>query len=169
MKFIYYILMIMVVLSCQKEKTDEVEEMNQIAMEESTGGINNLPKLNADYLTSIYELQERIRMEQQSIELRKNYCERAYLQKNDVFISMGIARLSNPKDGKKIAQYYAERAAQIDAIRWATYGESWLKEDYQLPFGKLEKHFNRQYQIIDRAIVGDSLFLFIATNIDIKE
>ena len=161
--------MIMIVLSCQKEKTEEVEEVSQIAMEESSGGINNLPKLGAEYLTSIYELQERIKMDQQSIDLRKNYCERAYLKQDKVFISLGIARLYNPKDGKKIIQYLVERAAQNDAIRWASYGENWLKENYQLPFGKLETYFNRQYQIINRATVGDSLFLFIATHIDIKE
>jgi hypothetical protein len=155
-------------ISCQQEKKTEIEELNQQAREKSSGELTGVPQLSAEYLTSIYELQELIKMDENSQNLRKNYCDRAYLEKNKLFISMGIGRIHDPNDGKKIANYLVERAAQSDAIRWASYGEIWLKENYQPPFGKLETYFNRQYQIIDRAIVGDSLFLFVATNISLN-
>ena len=111
---------------------------------------------------------ELIKIGDNSIDLRKNYCEHAYLKDKNLFISMGIGRLYNPKDGTKIPQNLVERAAQIDAIRWANYGETWIKENYQPAFGKLEKSFNRKYEPVNRAMVGDSLFLFIATHIALK-
>jgi hypothetical protein len=168
MKYVFFILILFIFFACEKQKTGEVEQMTTIAVETGNGSIAQIPKLNAEYLTSVYEMQELIKMGDQSLELRKNYCEHAYLKDNNVFISMGIGRMHNPKDGKKISQYYVEKAAQNDAIRWASYGEMWLKENYQPPFGKLDSYFNRKFQIINRAIVGDSLFLFIATKIELK-
>ena len=163
-----WIIIIILIISCQNEKKTEIEELDQQALEKSTGELTGMPQCSAEYLTSIYELQELIKMDENSVDLRKNYCDRAYLEKNNLFISMGIGRIYDPNDGKKIATYLVERAAQNDAIRWASYGETWLKENYQPPFGKLETYFNRQYQIIDRAVVGDSLFLFVATNISLN-
>jgi hypothetical protein len=168
MKFISILIIIFLIFACEKEGSGEVEEMKQTAIEKGSGELSTLPELTADYLTSVYELQELIKMEENSLDLRKNYCDHSYLKKDNLFLSMGIGRMSDPKDGRKIAQYLVEKAALNDAIRWACYGEKWLKENYQPPFGKLETYFNRNYQIIDRAVVGDSLFLFIATNMELN-
>jgi hypothetical protein len=170
MKIIYYSILCLALLliSCAKENEKEeetsLEEINQIAEEKGSAEFN-LPELDNDYLVSVYEVQELIKMDQQDIDLRKRYCDTAYLSDYNVLISMGIAKLHNPKDGSAIPQHLAERVARLDAMRWAGYGEKWLKNNYQPDFGKLQTRANYPVQMIDKAIVGDSLFVFLATKI----
>lgn len=165
--YLLFSLAIICLLSCQKEKTEEVkttetEEVSQAA-EEKTAGEFALPELDNDYLVSVYEMQEFIKMEQENIELRKKYCQNSYLKDHGVFVSMGIAQRYNPKDGSDIPTHLSERAAKLDAMRWALYGEQWLKNDYQPPFGKIAGTITYPTQVINKAFVGDSLFIFLAT------
>jgi hypothetical protein len=94
---------------------------------------------------------------------REDYCKRAYLEKHDLFISMGIGRLTNPETGQPIPLHLVRRAADLDARRWASYGEQWLSADYEPPFGELKSGFNKPVTPLKENIVGDSLFIFIAT------
>ena len=170
MKIFYYVSISLALLlfSCAKEKEKEdstsLEKINQIAEEKGMAEFA-LPKLNNDYLVSIYEAQELIKMDQQDIDLRKRYCDKAYLNDYKIFITMGIAKLHNPEDGSAIPQHMVERAARLDAMRWVGYGEQWLKNNYQPDFGKLQTHSNYPIQMIDKAVVGDSLFVFLATKL----
>ena len=167
LKFLVLIAILSLFFTCKKEKEAEVEELSQTANETSMGRESSLPKLSDDYLVSIYEAQELIKIEQDKIDLRKSFCDIAFLKDHNKIITMGIGRLHNPKTGKSISQNLVERAAKLDAIRWAGYGQLWLKNNYSTPYGQLEGNFNKQVEIVDKAVVGDSLFLFIATNIDI--
>jgi hypothetical protein len=168
MKAFYFtiICLVLFLFSCEKERvkeeTTDVEEISQIA-EEKTASAFNLPKLNNDYLVSIYEAQELIKIGQDDVELRQLYCEKAYLEEHNIFISMGIAKQHNPKDGSAIPLHMAERAAKLDAVRWAGYGEKWLKNNYQPAFGQLQTRSLHPIKIINTASVGDSLFVFLAT------
>jgi hypothetical protein len=154
-------------LSCKKEKTEskeasEIEEVEQ-AVEEKTTSEFTLPELDNDYLVSVYETQELIKMDHDNIELRKKYCQMSYFKEHGVFVSMGIAKLYNPRDGSAIARQFVERAAKLDAIRWAMYGESWIKNNFEPSFGKIANATSHPTQIINTASVGDSLFVFLAT------
>jgi hypothetical protein len=124
-----------------------------------------IPDLSSDFLVSVYEKQELIKISQDDKTLRKNYCDESYLEKQKLFISMGIGKLTHPETGEPIPHNLAERAANIDARRWASYGEQWLTNNYEPPFGKLTRSFNRTVTVINKSIVGDSLFIFVATSL----
>ena len=80
-------------------------------------------------------------------------------------ITMGIARLTNPETGESINRRMMERTAKIDATRWALYGTNWLMYDYQPTFTEIKGNFTRKTQVIDKVIVGDSLFLYLASDL----
>ena len=147
--------------SCQKNE-DETESMTRKS-DEASNMESGLPSFDNDYLVSIYEAQELIKIQQDDIDLRQKYCEKAYLPDQKLFISMGIARLHHPETGASIPEHLAERAARLDAIRWAAYGKYWMENNYQPAFGKLQTNFQQDVKEINRAHVGDSLFIFAAT------
>ncbi len=151
--------------SCKSEKSAQVEEIT-ITKNENSAAESFLTKLDNDYLVSIYEAQELIKIEQDDIELRRQYCTKAHLQDEGYFISMGIGARTHPETGKAIPPSLIERAAKIDAMRWAAYGVYWLENNFQPSFGKIKAQMRQEVQIINRANVGDSLFVFVATRLD---
>ncbi len=161
--FFFLILMILLILftACKKEQQKQTEQITQGTTEKSTSSA--FPSFSDAYLVSVYEAQELIKMEGDNAGLRKKYCDLAYHPEQQFFVSMGIARLHHPETGQAIPQYQYEQAAKFDAIRWASYGEKWLKSDYEPPFGKLSVQSTRPIEIINTAQVGDSLFLFVGT------
>ena len=80
-------------------------------------------------------------------------------------ITMGIAKLKNPESGEIINRGMVERAAQIDAKRWAMFGTNWLMYNYEPAFTKIKGNFSRNTQVIDKVEVGDSLFLYLASDL----
>lgn len=162
-RFIFLSLMILLTFfaACKKEQQKQTEQITQGTTEKSTA--STLPSFSNDYLVSVYEAQELIKMEGDNADLRKKYCSLAYHPDQQFFVSMGIARLHHPQTGQAIPQYQCEQAAKFDAIRWASYGEKWLKNNYEPPFGKLTVPATRPIEIINTAQVGDSLFLFVGT------
>jgi len=166
-KFIILYICITIV-SCQKEKSEQVEQLSSGTVENTTAQTDQLPNLTDDFLVSVYEAQELIKISQEDQELRRRFCELAYLKDHNMLITMGIAKLHNPETGQPIANQFVERAAKLDAIRWMAYGEQWLKNNYQPAFGQFQGNFNKPIQIIDKAFVGDSLFLFISANLSIE-
>lgn len=162
------LLFISLFMACQKEKEKEKETEQIIqGMEEQTAS-GTLPSFSNEYLVSVYESQELIKMEGNDPELRKSYCTLAYQKEQNLFISMGIARLHHPETGQAIPQYLYERAAKLDAMRWAGYGEKWLRNNFEPPFGKLESVNTRPVEMINTAIVGDSLFVFVGTRFNLE-
>ena len=157
------ILLLTAILGCQN-KQEETETVTS-KPDETSASAQNLPSFDNDYLVSIYEAQELIKIKQDDADLRRSYCEKAYLPERNLFISMGIARLHRPDNGAAIPDQMVERAARLDAIRWASYGRQWLKNNYEPPFGKLNTSFLQDIEVINKARVGDSLFVFAATRI----
>ncbi len=170
-KYPLIISIIIFLMACTKEKsadvetTGEVEEISQTAQEMSTTFTERLPQIDDDLKVKIYELQERIKIEQNNSELIKQYCQTAFVPEKNILISMGIGTRINPRTGKRITLPMYERAALLDAKRWALYGEKWLNNNYQPPFGKIKSKFSRTADIIDKVVVGDSLFLYLATDL----
>ena len=151
---------LLVLICCQKNET-ETETITQKNNEAALPG-SSLPSLSNDYLVSIYEAQELIKIQQDDSALRRLYCEKAYLPEHRIFVTMGIARLHHPESGATIPEHMAEKAARLDAIRWASYGKEWMANNYEPPFGQLQTSFQPDIEIINKAHVGDSLFVFIA-------
>jgi len=162
-KFNLYLIMLLLItiFSC-KQKQQETETLTS-KPDETSATAQNLPSFDNDYLVAIYEAQELIKIKQDDADLRRTYCEKAYHPEQQIFISMGIARLHRPDTGAVIPDQMAERAARLDAIRWASYGREWLKNNYEPPFGKLTTSFQQDIEVINKAHVGDSLFVFAAT------
>jgi hypothetical protein len=163
--FIFAITVVCIVSlhGCKQEKEKQTEQIIQGTEEQTSSTTTTLPSFSDEYLTSVYESQELIKLDAVNADLRKKYCDLAYNKDQQIFVSMGIARLHNPETGQAIPSYLYERAAKMDAVRWASYGETWLKNNYHPPFGKIEKSGTRPVEIINSVTVGDSLFLFAAT------
>jgi hypothetical protein len=164
--FLSLFIFIVLVTGCKKEQQKQTEQVIE-GMSEKTSS-TTLPSFSNDYLVSVYETQELIKMDGDNIDLRKKYCTQSYNQEQQLFVSMGIARLRNPETGQPIPQYLAERVAKLDAVRWAGYGEKWLKNNYQPPFGKIEIQTSRPVELINTAKVGDSLFVFVGTRFSVQ-
>ena len=162
---IFTIFCFILLWGCSEEKPKEaknfdVQNLNTVALTSP-----KTPNYSSDYLVTVYENQELIKITQEDIELRKEYCDKAYLKEQNLFITMGIGSLRNPKTGEAIPKSQAERVANIDARRWASYGEMWLNNNYEPSFGKLSKNFTRSVTVINKSVVGDSLFVFVATSL----
>ena len=153
------------VWSCYDEEPREANESETKTTNTASFLSTTIPDLSDDFLVSVYERQELIKISQEDETLRKNYCDESYLEEQKLFISMGIGKLTNPETGEPIPHNLAERAANIDARRWASYGELWLTNNYEPPFGKLTRTFNRTVTVINKSVVGDSLFIFVATSL----
>ncbi len=159
-----------VFISCTKEKPadvktpGEVEEISQTADELSASFAERIPQIDDYFKVNIFDLQERIKIEQDNVELRKQFCEYAFLSDKKVFVTMGIGRLHHPNTGLALARSMVERSAQMDAIRWAMYGAHWIENNFQPAFGEIKGNFTYNTQIIDKIIVGDSLFLYLASD-----
>jgi hypothetical protein len=151
------------VSACDKKQDQQVEELTSKSEAGSVTTTADILKLDDDYLAEIYELQERIKLDQQNIELRKTYCQKAYLPESGHIITMGIGLLNNPKTGQAIPKAFAERVALMDATRWAGYIDVWMEQQYQPDFGKLNKQVNVPLQVINQITLGDSLFIFFAS------
>lgn len=167
MQKVIIFLLIILVFSCKQDKPAdvEVEEMSQSAEELSQTFAERIPQITDDYKVQIYDLQERIKINPENVELRKQFCQAAYSQDKMVMITMGIAKLINPETGEELNLSLVERAAQIDATRWALYGTNWLMYDYEPAFTKIKGNLNRNSQVIDKVTVGDSLFLYLASDL----
>jgi hypothetical protein len=159
---ILILLFVVLITSCDKKQEQNVEELSNKSEAGSMTATTGIPKVDDDYLAEIYELQERIKLDHQNIELRKSYCQKAYFPESGQIISMGIGLLNNPKTGQAIPKALAERVALIDAARWVGYIEVWLEQQYQPDFGKLNKQVNLPLQVINQITLGDSLFVFFA-------
>jgi hypothetical protein len=164
---LFIILSLVIYIGCKGEKESETEELIQTPGETSSTTSPSMPQLSDDDYVSIYEAQEMIKIYPDDRSFREKYCQQAYLKDHHIFISMGIGRLTNPKNGRRIPQHLAERAAKLDAQRWSGYGEKWLKDNFDSPFGKLEHYSNKPVTVLNQSIIGDSLFVFVATTIDI--
>ena len=153
----------LMLMSCQADKPADTENM-QMPRSEAASAISSAGQYDDDYLVSVYEAQELVKIHQDDIALRRNFCDRATNRGEGTMVTMGIARLKNPDTGQPVAMNMAERAAKLDAMRWAGYGLHWIENNYEPPFGKIKTDFNRPVQIVNQAEVGDSLFVWIATS-----
>ena len=163
-KFLFICLtgILLLAVACDSKKSEETETLTT-KQSEQTASTAGIPKFDNDYLVSIYEAQELIKIDHTNLELRKTFCEKAYHPDKGLLVTMGIAKRVNPDDGQAIPMQMIERAAKLDAMRWAGYGIHWLESNYEPPFGEIQTKINHQITVLDRANVGDSLFIFIAT------
>ena len=164
-QFIFYILFLTILIFACKEEKSAYEDPPLEIEEMSTTFAERIPQIDNDFKVKIYELQERIKIEQNNSKLIKQYCQTAFNVDKNILISMGIGTKINPRTGKRITLPMYERAAMLDAKRWALYGEKWLNTNFQPAFGEIKGNFARNAEVIDKVVVGDSLFLYLATDL----
>ena len=165
---LFAILLCLIFVSCGKNQPDAAKNTKADQNNQATLASSTTPEFTNEYLVTIYEKQELIKISGDNLELRKAFCQSAYHPESKLLVTMGIGSLKHPQSGKSIPQSQAERAATLDAYRWESYGETWLNNQYQPEFGKLDKYFKHQSSVVERSVVGDSLFVFIATQITVK-
>ena len=156
------------IFGCGKNQPEAIENEATSTNNQASLISSSLPQFSNEYLVGIYEKQELIKISEDNPELRKTYCEAAYHPEYKIFVSMGIGGLRHPETGNPIPRALAERAAMVDASRWVGYGESWLNNQYQPAFGKLRTYIKHKGTVINQSVVGDSLFVFLATEIIVK-
>ena len=160
----FIICVLLIVTGCKSQKSEETETLT-VKNAESSTTVSTMPEFDNDHLVSIYEAQELIKIDHENIDLIKSYCVKGYVKENNLFISMGIAQRIHPKTNQPIPVQTAERAARLDAVRWAGYAQTWLKNNYQPPFGKIQIQASKPAKIISQANVGDSLFVWVVTEV----
>jgi len=165
MKTLNFIILFTLFWGCYEEKPKEATKLSTKTKSPVTLAASKIPNLSSDYLVSVYENQELIKISHEDKDLRKKYCDQSFLENERLFISMGIGSLKNPQTGESIPQHLAERVANLDARRWASYGEMWINQDYEPPLGKLKSNFKRTVTVVDKTVIGDSLFVFVATSL----
>ena len=171
MKFLTFFtvfLYTLIIYSCGKNQPEAVEKSATNTDKQVSLISSSLPQFSNEYLVGIYEKQELIKISEDNPELRKKYCESAYNPESKLLVTMGIGSLKHPVTGNPISRTQAERAAMLDAYRWVGYGETWLNNEYQPAFGKLQTYVKRRGTVVNQSVVGDSLFVFIATEIEVK-
>ena len=165
--FLLFILFIMFTISCRQDKPAdaEVEEVSQTAEELSQTFAERIPQISDEFKASIFQLQESIKINPEDKELREQFCEMAYTPDKMVIVTMGIAKLKNPETGEQLNRSMVERTAQIDATRWALFTTNWLMYEYEPAFTEIKGNFTRSTQVIDKVVAGDSLFLYLASDL----
>ena len=163
----YIIISLIFLISCKQDRPADVEteELSQTAEELSQSFSDRIPEINDDFKVNLYELQEKIKIYPNDVELRKQFCQSAFSEDKMVLITMGIAKSKNPDSGEILNRGMVERAAQIDAKRWAMYGTNWLMYNYEPAFTEIKGNFVRKTQVVDKIEVGDSLFLYLASDL----
>lgn len=164
---VIFLFTIFYLCSCEQDKPAdvEIEEMSRTTEELSKSFIERIPQVNDDFKIRIYELQEMIKIDPENIDLRKQFCQSVYSSEEMVMVTMGIARLTHPESGETINRSMVERSALIDAKRWALYGINWLMYDFQPAFTEIKGNFTRNTEVIDKVVVGDSLFLYLVSDL----
>ncbi len=160
-QFLRTLLLFSLLISCSAEQ-QQTEETNK------SETLPDLPQVTDEYLTRLFELQELIRIFPDDRDLRTEYVRHAWLKDSGYFISLGFGTLHDPGTGGEIPEQFYRRAAGMDAARWAAYGESWLNNNFEPAFGKLDAAPVRTGRELRSTVLGDSLFLFIATPLVMK-
>ncbi|MGD9898651.1 MAG: hypothetical protein AB7T22_05945 [Calditrichaceae bacterium] len=170
MKWFYLIVSFLILsflITCKSEKKvgqEMVEEQtNAVAESEAFFTPPDMADIQFDQLS---ELQQQIMRSSADAEIRKKFISQAYFADHNSIITIGIARLTNPETGAPITRGLVQRAAQVDANRWAAYGISWIKNSYQPDFGKLQTFFQGEQKVLMSYTQGDSLYLAVASRVN---
>lgn len=148
--------------ACSSDKS-ETETVSSAREESGTALFAENLQVSGDMQAQILELQNEIRINPTDQSLRENYCRTGLLPEQNAFISAGIGLKFHPENRKAIPAAMAERAALMDARRWAFYADKWVHDNPELQFGSVSGSFEKTQKIISRIEQGDSLIIILAS------
>ncbi len=170
MKWFYLIVSILILsflVTCKSEKKVEQEMIEEQANAgDQTEAFFTPPDLADIQFDQLSELQQQIMVNSTDAALREEFIHQAYFTNNNSIITIGVARLTHPETGAPITRSLVQRAARMDANRWAAYGISWIKNSYQPDFGKLQAFFQGEQKELMSYTQGDSLYLAVASRVN---
>ena len=151
------------IVACKSEKQTGQES---VAVADSVKAVSfNPPALEDSYYREVFGYQQEITVNPESRQKKEQYLKNAYFPDNKTLLSFGCARKTHPETKQPIASPLQKRAALLDAKRWASYGLSWIENDYKPDFGKIAEISAGETVEVFSFDKGDSLVIVLANKV----
>ncbi|RMG68043.1 MAG: hypothetical protein D6715_03245 [Calditrichaeota bacterium] len=148
---------------CDRPSGDRTSQQVQ---QEATGATSQrgpqIPELSPGQLQKILSLQKAILAHPDSPQLHQRVLEASLFPEHGALVTVGVGLLKKPRDGDDIPLSLAERAAMLDAQRWAAYLLQWYQHGPELAFGTLETRLVSPSRKVQQQARNDSLLLVVA-------
>jgi hypothetical protein len=135
--FFIFFLIFIVLSSCSKKKEEAGEEKEYST---SSGMEGQVYRANINYdslLTVVDQATEMVAAYSSDINLRQKLVAISYDTSNGIIFASGRGRPQVNARTPSIAMNFAERAAQIEALKWAAYIERWKLDPTTPDLGKI--------------------------------
>jgi hypothetical protein len=150
------LLTLFILVSCRQNKETNTSQLQMNIILDSVSVFT--PDLSKEDLLKIYELQNNVVKNPTDILMRKEFIENSYFRESNTLVTFGAARLKDD-NGREIFRSQVKRAVRLDANRWAAYGVSWIKNNYQPDFGLLKSSYLGNSKELISFTNGDSLII----------
>lgn len=161
-RIILIVVLIFVFNNCREEQA--ADKPASVSASHALTPIFSSPVLSESDIKSFIALQSSIIKNPGDISLRKKFIRHVYFPDQMALVTFGAARVFTD-EGKAISMPLLKRAALIDARRWAAYGHSWIKNNYQPDFGILSNLHSGNIKELVSFQKGDSLIVGYANEI----
>lgn len=136
-KIFTFFLIFIVVISCSKKKEETAEEKEYSTSSGMEGQVNRTDINYDSLLTVVDQATEMVAAYSTDINLRQKLVSISYDTSNGVIFASGRGRPRTDARTPTLAMRYAERAAQIEALKWAAYIEKWKLDPTTPDLGKI--------------------------------
>jgi len=156
-------LTLLILVACNSEKPTAKKTM---VVSDSAKTVSfSPPVLQDSYYRDVFEYQQEITVNPESRQKKEQYLKNAYFPDNKTLLSFGSARKTHPETKQPVAYALQKRAALLDAKRWASYGMSWIENDYKPDFGKITEISAGETVQVFSFDKGDSLVIVLANKV----
>jgi len=130
--FLLLLAALIAVGGCRKDKPEQ--EIKQVEKQSAPETEAQLARLAGDLLS----LQEQIRENPTTVELRTQLLALAIDAEKGVLRAVGFGRIPENPDNRPAVQQNAERAAFLDGCRWLAYLRAWSRDVNRPNFGSIQ-------------------------------
>jgi hypothetical protein len=162
---IFTCLILILAIGCSKDKKESSEELEEYSMSGSLEGQLLSRNVNYDSLSiAIAEITKSISLDPSCIECKKKLVDTCYDTLNQIIFVTGTGKPLKNARTASIAINYAEKAATIEAYRWAYYIKKWRMDPQYPKMQQLSTQIPGS-QIITKNMLSDSTMqVLIAIN-----
>ena len=122
----------------QCERQEKVQE-KQLRPDTQTAGDTVVSNVNYEELMiQLLVMEERIKEAPEVVSLRQDMVNLSLDAENQEIYTMGIGLFPENAANTAVARQSAERAAFLDACRWAAYVMNWKTDPNSTPFGSIQ-------------------------------
>ena len=159
-RIVLFVFLLFFSLACKKEHPGSKHKVPAITQSDT---LFDAPDLQQAYLSDIRAAQNAIIANPKDKNARQVFLNIAYLPTRHMLVAVGAAVKYNNK--RPIPRGLVQRAALLDAKRWAAYGKSWLLWKNEPDYGKIDVYFKGYYKTMPSFTRNDSLFIPIVLRI----